>query len=96
MNRDEALEKLKLFKSQHASKYGIERLGIFGSTARDEAKKLSDIDVCVQTKTPDMFLLVHLRDELMDVFKAPVDLVRIRDKMNPFLQKRIDREAIYV
>ena len=96
MNRDEALEKLKRFKSRSASRYGIERIGLFGSVARDEATKTSDIDVCVQTKTPDMFMLVHLKDELMNVFDTPVDLVRVRDSMNPYLQKRIDREAIYV
>ena len=96
MNRDEALEKLKRFKSHNASKYGIERIGLFGSVARNEATQSSDIDVCIQTKTPDMFMLVHLRDELMDVFDTPVDLVRLRDSMNPYLQKRINREAIYV
>ena len=96
MNRDEALEKLKRFKSRSASRYGIERIGLFGSVARDEATKSSDIDVCIQTTTPDMFMLVHLRDELINLFEAPVDLVRMRDAMNPYLQKRIDREAIYV
>ena len=96
MNRDEALEKLKRFKSLNASRYGIERIGLFGSVARGEATKTSDVDVCIQTKVPDMFMLVHLKDELMNVFNAPVDLVRMRDAMNPFLQKRIDREAIYV
>ena len=96
MNRDEALEKLKRFKSHNASRYGIERIGLFGSVARNEATQSSDIDVCIQTKTPDMFMLVHLRDELINLFEAPVDLVRMRDAMNPYLQKRIDREAIYV
>ncbi len=96
MNRNEALEKLKRFKAHNASRYGIERIGLFGSVARNEATQSSDIDVCIQTKTPDMFMLVHLRDELMDVFDTPVDLVRLRDSMNPYLQKRINQEAIYV
>ena len=96
MNRDEALEKLKRFKSRSASRYGIERIGLFGSVARNEATQASDIDICIQTKTPDMFMLVHLRDELVNIFDAPIDLVRLRDSMNPYLQKRIHREAIYV
>jgi len=96
MNRSQALEKLKHYKELNAAKYGIEQIGIFGSVARDEAKANSDVDICLKTKVADMFMLVHIKEELSKLFAADVDIVRLREKMNPFLKKRIHNEAIYV
>jgi predicted nucleotidyltransferase len=85
-----------LFRGFNYDKYGIENIGIFGSFARNEATDLSDVDICIETKTPDMFMLVHIKEELQNLFHKSVDIVRLRDKMNPYLKKRIDKEAIYV
>ena len=30
------------------------------------------------------------------VFQRHVDIIQYREKMNPFLKKRIDQEAVYV
>lgn len=96
MDKKEILEKLKLFKEQNSSKYNIDAIGIFGSFARGEEVENSDIDICLKTKMADMFLLVHLKEELSHLFSKSVDVVRVRQKMNPFLKKRIDKDAIYV
>ena len=40
--------------------------------------------------------LVGIKQDLEEVFKRHVDIVRYRDKMNPFLRKRIEKEAVYV
>jgi len=96
MERTQALETLKQFKELNAVKYGIEQIGIFGSVARDEANANSDIDICLKTKVADMFMLVHIKEELSKLFATQVDIVRLREKMNPFLKKRINKEAIYV
>ena len=96
MNREKALELLRQYKEDNLDKYGILAMGIFGSVARDEAKNGSDVDVCIQTKVPNMFNIIHIKDELQTLFSADVDIIRIREKMNPFLKKRIERDAIYV
>ena len=96
MNRDEIIAFLHDFKKTHAEKYGIISLCVFGSVARGELRNDSDVDICVTTKTPDPFLLVHFKREIEDNLKRRVDIVRLRDKMNPFLKKRIEREAVYV
>jgi predicted nucleotidyltransferase len=96
MNRDYILNQLAQYKKNNYDKYGIENIGIFGSFARNEATDLSDVDICIETKTPDMFMLVHIKEELQNLFHKSVDIVRLRDKMNPYLKKRIDKEAIYV
>ncbi|MDY0320782.1 MAG: nucleotidyltransferase domain-containing protein [Arcobacteraceae bacterium] len=96
MQKDEAILKLKEFKEKNGDHYKIEQIGIFGSVARGEAKDDSDIDICLKTKVADMFMLVHLKDDLSKLFSKSVDIVRVREKMNPFLKNRIDKEAIYV
>ncbi len=96
MERDAVLAILRDFKQNFADKYGILEIGIFGSTARDEAREDSDVDVCIKTKTPDPFALVHIKEEIESRVRKHVDIVRIRKKMNPFLKERIEKEGVYV
>ncbi|MEA1917712.1 MAG: nucleotidyltransferase domain-containing protein [Campylobacterota bacterium] len=96
INRDEILNVLKIYKENNRNKYDIVELGLFGSVARDQAYSNSDVDICIKTKTPDMFALVHIKDELQKLLSNSIDIVRIRDRMNPYLKNRIDKEAIYV
>ena len=96
MTKNEAIQKLKEFKEKNADKYAIDQIGIFGSLARDEARDDSDIDICLKSKVADMFMLVHIKDELSTLFSKSVDIVRVREKMNPYLKNRINKEAIYV
>lgn len=96
MTRDEVLRTLLQFRRSNEMDYGIARIGIFGSAARDEMVEESDIDVVVELKDPDLFVLVGIKQDLEDLLHRPVDVVRYRDKMNPFLKRRIQQEAIYV
>lgn len=96
MQRDEILKVLKEFKSINGDRYKIVRLGLFGSGARDMFREQSDIDVVVVLKEPDAMSLVGIKQDLEEVFMRHVDIVRYRDKMNPFLRKKIEKEAIYV
>ena len=96
INRDEILNILKNYKKNNINKYDIVELGLFGSVARNQASSNSDVDICIKTKTPDMFALVHIKDELQKLLSNSIDIVRIRDRMNPYLKNRIDKEAIYV
>lgn len=86
---------LTQYKEQACSKYGIKRIGIFGSVARGEQHEGSDVDVCVELNVPDVFSMVHIREELETLFGTPVDIVRLRDRMNPVLKKNIERDGIY-
>ncbi len=87
MNRDYILNLLAQYKQNNLDKYGIKSIGIFGSVACGEAKESSDVDICIQTKTPDMFMLVHIKEELQNLFHKSVDIVRLRNRMNPYLKK---------
>ena len=96
MTRKEVLEVLKRYKIENAEKYGISNLGIFGSISRDEGKDESDIDIVIETREPDFFKIVHIKEDLEELLLTPVDIVRKRERMNPYLKKRIERDAVYV
>jgi predicted nucleotidyltransferase len=96
MNKDEILEILRRFKEINADKYKIDSLGLFGSGVRDNRNKKSDIDVVVVLSKLDALNLIGIKQELEEQFRCHVDVVRYREKMNPFLRKRIESEAVYV
>ena len=96
MSRIEIIRTLKHFKEKYAIRYGIVLMGIFGSVAREEATEASDVDIVVKTNVPDPFILVHLKEDLEKQLQQHVDIVRLRDKMNPYLKRRIESEAVYV
>ncbi len=95
MKQKEALKLLQLYKRQHADEFGILRIGIFGSVARDEATDGSDVDIVVETKHPNLFKLSRIRLDLEELMHAHVDLVSYRESMNTFLKERIQKEAVY-
>ncbi len=68
MNRLEIISTMKKFKSENAKNYGINTLGIFGSTARDEIRDESDVDIFIETDTPNLFILVHIKRNLKKYF----------------------------
>jgi len=95
-NRSDVINILKSFKNKFAKKYGIISMGIFGSAARNELTNDSDIDIYVQTETPNPFVIVHMKDDLETILGRRVDIVRIREFMNKTLKNRIEKEGIYV
>jgi len=95
MRRDVALKVLREHKQEFEERYGVTRLGIFGSIARDEATYESDVDVVVEM-APNLFGRVSLKEELETILGVKVDLVRYWRRMNHYLKSRIDREAHYV
>ena len=75
--------------------FGIKTLRIFGSVSRNEQTESSDLDVCVETETPNPFLLANLKEFLENQFKCSVDVVRFHKNMNPYLKSRIEQDGIY-
>ena len=89
------LRLLQNYKTAAASKYGIRRIGIFGSVARGEQTANSDVDIVVDLVKPRLFYLVHIKDDLQTLFGCPVDIVRERERMDPLLKSCIQRDGIY-
>jgi len=94
MTKQDILNYLKEHYKELHQKYNVERIGIFGSYARDEATNESDIDIFVQMD-PKLLNMVAIKQLLEEDLHKEVDIVRLRDKMNPYLKKRILQEGIY-
>ena len=96
MTRTEILDTLSNFRRNKAEEYHLRKLGLFGSAARELISPESDIDVVVELAEPDLLTLVGIKQDLEELLHRPVDIVRYRQTMNPFLKQRIDRDAVYV
>lgn len=92
----DALELLKKNENEIQKRFGVWRIGIFGSFARGEEKEGSDIDVLVEFRdnyeTFDNFM--DLKYFLEDLFELKIDLVTI-DALRPQLKDDILQEVIY-
>ncbi len=96
MNRAKALQILAEAKPELAQRYGVVRLGLFGSTARDEARLDSDVDVVVSFDGPATSKKYFgVQFFLEDALGCPVDLVTEK-AMRPELRPYIQREAVRV
>lgn len=95
MTKTQVLSILESHKSDFASRFGVERIGVFGSVARDEATENSDVDIIAQM-SPSFGALIGLQDELEREFGTKVDLVTLHNNMRPRFRERILREAIFV
>jgi hypothetical protein len=68
-------------------------VALFGSVARGEETPTSDLDFLVEFEpTSDLFDLLHLRDELVEVLGHPVDVVSTGG-LKP-RDRRIHEEAV--
>ena len=95
MRQDDVLQVLSQFQHNRQEEFGIIRIGVFGSAARDEMSDESDVDVVVELADPDLLTLVGIKQELEHLLHRSVDIVRYREKMNAFLKRRIEQEAVY-
>ncbi len=95
-SREQYIQLLTDFQKERGFIYGINRIGIFGSVARDEQKKESDVDIYYEGEPLSLFKLAALKDELETILGSSVDIVRFRKSMNPLLKKRIKKDGRYV
>ena len=84
------------FKSQFGDKFGIIRLGIFGSVAREENNENSDIDIVVEVKKPSLTIMYELEQSLKALFGCDVDLIRYRQSLRPLFKSNIQKDVVFV
>ncbi len=96
VKREDILGFLATNKGELFREFRLRRIGLFGSFARGEAGEASDIDIVVEMEEPDLLTLARLKGYLEEVFGRRVDLLRLRENMNPSLRQRVEREALYV
>lgn len=96
MGKKEIVDIIKNSKPELGSRYGVQRLGLFGSYVKKRQRKRSDIDILVTfSRDIDLFEFLDLREYLESRLKAKVDLV-MATALKPTIGKRILAEVEYV
>lgn len=89
----------KILQKHHEDlkSHRVKALFVFGSVARDEAKKKSDIDVIVEFSSDSigLFEFADLKIFLESILKAKVDLVT-REAIRETMREKIERDSIRV
>ena len=79
-------------------KHGVKKAGIFGSIARGENKKKSDVDVLIKFRNPhskSLFDLVGVKHELEEKLRKKVDVVEYHT-IRTELKKQILGEEVKI
>ncbi len=95
MTRDEVLSLLAQHQAELAT-FGLRRLALFGSVARNEAGPDSDIDVLVEFNGDITFKrYAKLYDCLEEILPRPVDLVT-EGGLRSILRETVEKDAYNV
>ena len=86
---------LQEHKAEMKEKFGLTKIGLFGSYAKDTATEESDIDFVIETEKKDFFLREDLKTYLEKSFNKTVDIGYI-DSFRNFYKKKIEQEIVYV
>ncbi|MBR1463527.1 MAG: nucleotidyltransferase family protein [Prevotella sp.] len=96
MSKTDCIGILRGCRSTLKSDYGIKSLRLFGSMARGEDHEGSDVDVFVDTETPNPFLLMEAKEYLEQRVGRSVDIIRNHSSLNPRLRRRIERDGVTI
>lgn len=95
LDRAQTIEKLKSTRQYLSEHYGVSSMFLFGSVARNEQREDSDVDVCVEMK-PNLFNRAGVKIYLQELLGCDVDVVRMRENMNPLFKQQIIKYGIQV
>ena len=95
IDRAQTIEKLKSTRQYLSEHYGVSSMLLFGSVARNEQREDSDVDVCVEMK-PNLFNRAGVKIYLQELLGCDVDVVRMRENMNPLFKQQIIKYGIQV
>jgi len=96
-NKDDILSILKNNSEILRRDYHVQKIGLFGSCARNEQRSGSDVDILVEFdfSIENIFeVKSKLRKYLSEQFGCEVDLCRIK-YLKPYAREIVLREAIY-
>lgn len=97
LSRNSILDKLQANREKLNKEFGVLRIGLFGSFARDEGTAQSDIDFLVEFDVALENYIANrqaLIDYLSALFERDVDIAN-PNSLKPFYTKRILNQAVY-
>ena len=88
------LEILRSHLQEIKPRFGVSRIGLFGSFARGEAGPDSDVDILVEFEQPTFDNFMELAFFLEDLVQMRVELVA-PDSLSPYIKPHVKREVIW-
>lgn len=88
------LQQLRAAVPEMKERFGVKRIGVFGSAARGEAGPESDVDVLVEFDDPAFDRYMDLKFYLEDLFGRPCDLV-LDESLKESLRGSVRSEVLY-
>jgi uncharacterized protein len=95
LNLKTVKDTLLAHKQRLSIKYGLSKLAIFGSYARNQQTDDSDLDILVEFDRPIGSEFIDLADELEQLLRVKIDLVSKKGIKEKYL-KSIEKELDYV
>ena len=93
---DEILTILDHTKPELERRFGVRRIGLYGSYAHGTQTESSDIDLIVELKEPKFDALAGLYIYMEQVLERRVDIRRLSKNIDTPFMRRIEREARFV
>jgi len=95
MTKQFILDFLSSHKAELAEKYGVTKIGLFGSYARGDEREESDIDIAVEIKSDNKFRsFFSLKYFLEENLHKKIDL-GIESTLKPIAKYYIEKEILY-
>jgi excisionase family DNA binding protein len=94
LTREAILTFLEKTKKELYRRFSVQRIGLFGSFARDGAGSRSDVDLLVELEEPTFDHYMELKFFLEEHLNRSVDLV-LSDTVKPRLKPLVAREVNY-
>ncbi|MDO4164827.1 MAG: nucleotidyltransferase family protein [Bacteroides sp.] len=92
----EYMDILRQYFKTTARQYGVTKMAIFGSVARNEQQEGSDVDV-IYEGTPNILLRIRMKSDLEKLFGCKVDIVRMRKQLlGSAFSEEIEKDLLYV
>jgi predicted nucleotidyltransferase len=92
----EIVDILRAYKPGAIGRYGITRLGLFGSVARGQHHAGSDIDVCFEGGHPTLLTIARMEIELEGLTGSKVHVTVYHDDLPERMKERINEDVIWI
>lgn len=95
MKRDQVIATLRAYEPELRAA-GVVRLSLFGSTARDDARADSDVDLLAafdDVRKLSLLDVIGIENRLADLLGQPVDLIE-EGTLRPRARQSVSREAV--
>ncbi len=96
ISQSEIIKRISENKHILKNKFGVEKIGIFGSYAKNNFTEASDIDVLIELKEQKYDFWVAVKLFLESLLGKPVDLIATGSHLRKGFLTTINKDIIYV